>query len=86
VNADFIHLVDLTRIKSVGIDITTMTELAARQSFAKSRRPFVVGSNRLAYGMARMFVALRRGTGDEEMRLFEQREAALQWLGVAPFD
>jgi hypothetical protein len=86
VNADFAHLVDLTRIKSVGIDMATMTELAARQSFATSRRAFVVGSNRLAYGMARMFVALRRATGGEEMRIFVERNEALRWLGVAPFD
>ena len=83
---DFFHLVDLTRLTSVDIDVTTMTELAARQSFAKSRRAFVVGSNRLAYGMARMFVALRRVTGEDEMRVFEQRSEALRWLGVARFD
>jgi len=83
---DFLHLVDLTRLTSVDVDINVMNELAARQSFAESRRAFFVGSNRLAYGMARMFVALRRVTGEEKMRLFEDREAALQWLGVTPFD
>ena len=82
VNADFIHLVDLTRITSVDIDMTTMTELAARQSFATSRRAFVVGSNKLAYGMARMLIAQRRGTGDEQMQAFAERNEALQWLGT----
>lgn len=86
VNADFFHLVDLTRITSVGIDRTSMTELTARQSFATSRRAFVVGSNRLAYGMARMFITLRRATGEEQMQVFTDRHEALQWLGVAPFD
>lgn len=42
-NADFFHLVDLTRLTSVDIDMTTMSEFAARQSFATSRRAFVVG-------------------------------------------
>jgi hypothetical protein len=86
VNADFFHLVDLTRMTSVGIDRTSMTELAARQSFATSRRAFLVGSNKLAYGMARMFVSLRRATGEEEMRIFVERNEALLWLGIAPFD
>jgi hypothetical protein len=63
-----------------------MTELAARQSFATSRRAFVVGSNKLAYGMARMFVSLRRATGEEEMRIFVERNEALLWLGITPFD
>jgi hypothetical protein len=86
VNTDFFHLVDLTRLTSVDIDMTTMSELAARQSFTTSRRAFVVGSNKLAYGMARMFVAMRRATGEEEMRIFVKRNEALEWLGVAPFD
>ncbi len=81
-NTDFFHLVDLTRITAVGIDMTSMTELAARQSFATSRRAFVVGSNKLAYGMARMFIVLRRATGDEQMQVFTDRSRALQWLGV----
>ena len=86
VNADFFHLVDLTRITSVGVDMTAMTELAARQSFATSRRAFVVGSNKLAYGMARMFIALRSATGEEPMQRFAERSEALHWLDVAPFD
>jgi hypothetical protein len=86
VNPEFFHLVDLTRITSVDIDMTTMTELAARQSFATSRRAFVVGSNKLAYGMARMFIAQRRGTGGEKMQVFAERNEALLWLGIAPFN
>ena len=82
VNADFFHLVDLTRLTSVDFDMTTMSELAARQSFTTSRRAFVVGSNKLAYGMARMFIALRRATGDEQMQVFTERNEALQWLRV----
>jgi hypothetical protein len=85
-NADFFHLVDLTRLTSVDIDMTTMAELAARQSFATSRRAFVVGSNKLAHGMARMFIALRRATGEEQMQVFAERNEALLWLGITPFD
>jgi hypothetical protein len=75
---DFLDLVDLTRLTSVDVDINVMNELAARRSFAQSRRAFVVGSNKLAFGMARMFIALRRVTGDEQMQIFT--------LGVALFD
>ena len=83
---DFLDLVDLTRLTSVDVDINVMNELAARRSFAQSRRAFVVGSNKLAFGMARMFIALRRVTGDEQMQIFTDRKEALQWLGVALFD
>jgi hypothetical protein len=63
-----------------------MTELAARQSFAASRRSFVLVSNKLAYGMASLFVSLRRATGEEEMRISAERIEALLWLGILPFD
>jgi len=86
-NPDFFQLLDLARVTSVSIDRQTMTEIAVRHSFsAKSRRAFVVGSNKFVYGMARMFIALSRVTGNEEMRVFKNRDEALQWLGVAPFD
>jgi len=81
-NAEFSHLVDLTRLTSVDIDVATMTELAARPVHANSRRAFVVGLNRLAYSMSRMFIALTRVTGEEQMRVFEDRNEALQWLGI----
>jgi hypothetical protein len=86
-NPDFSQLLDLASVTSVTIDRETMTGIAARHSFsARSRRAFVVGSNRFVYGMARMFIAISRVTGKEEMRVFTDRTEALQWLDVAPFD
>jgi hypothetical protein len=82
-NPDFSHLQDLTRITAVNIDLTTMNELICQQLFSvKSRRAFVVGGNRLAHGLSRMLIALRIVTGQEQMRVFADRDEALQWLGV----
>jgi hypothetical protein len=80
---DLAHLLDLSRITAVNIDLTTMNELICHQLFSvKSRRAFIVGGNRLAHGLSRMFIALRIVTGQEQMRVFADRDEALQWLGV----
>ncbi len=86
-NSDFSQLLDFTRVTSVDVDFIAMLELSDRRLFsAKSRRAFFVGSNALANGMSRMFIHCRQPLGEEQMRVFTDRDQALQWLGVAPFD
>jgi hypothetical protein len=63
-----------------------VAELARFDLFsAKSRRAFFAPTP-LAYGISRMFIACREGTGAEQIQLFKDRQEALRWLGVAPFD
>jgi hypothetical protein len=53
---------------AVDIDLTTVTKLAAYYIFSsKSRRAFLAGSNKLAYGMSRMFIVLSRVTGESDL-------------------
>jgi hypothetical protein len=53
---------------------------------AKSRRAFFAPSL-LAFGMSRMFIAFREGSGgQEQMKVFSDRKEALQWLGISLFD
>jgi hypothetical protein len=84
---DFFQLVDASRVTEIQIDRVTVAQLARLDLFsAKSRRAFLAPSP-LAYGVARMFMAFREAHGGEEqMQVFKERDAALHWLGIAPFD
>jgi hypothetical protein len=86
-NPDFYQLVDCTRVTKIAIDLAAVGQIADVNLFSgKSRRAWFAGSNQLAYGMSRMFIAFRRVTGEEQMQVFKDRDEALQWLGVDPFD
>lgn len=79
---DFPQLLDFTRVTAVQIDLATIFELADVDVFSgKSRRAFLA-PNPLAYGMSRMFIASRGLTGEEQMRVFRDRDEALRWLGL----
>lgn len=83
---DLCQLLDFTRVTAAQIDLATIFELADVDLFSgKSRRAFLA-PNPLAYGLSRMFIVSRRLTGEEQMRVFKDRDEALHWLGVAPFD
>jgi hypothetical protein len=94
-NCDYFQLVDLTRVTEVRIDLATMWDLAEVSLFSsKSRRAFVA-PNPLAFGMSHMFISARSLFGNveqgrlvdaEQMRIFNDRDEALHWLGVAPLD
>lgn len=80
---DFFQFVDLADVTGFDIDRVTVAELARFDLYsAKSRRAFFA-PNPLAYGMSRMFIALRESTGQEQMRVFADRKEALQWLGYS---
>jgi hypothetical protein len=80
-NPDFYQFSDFTRVTQIHIDRPTVMMLARVDLFSgKSRRAFFSGSNLLAYGISRMFIAFREETGKEQMRAFKDRDEALQWL------
>lgn len=79
-NSDFFQLADFTRVTGVQIDLSTVMKLADLDLFSgKARRAFLA-PNPLAYGFSRMFIAARRVTGVEQMRVFRDRDEALGWL------
>jgi hypothetical protein len=83
---DFFQFLDLADVMEIQMDRMTVAELARFDLFsAKSRRAFFA-PNPLAYEMSRMFMAFREANGEDQMRVFTDRNEALQWLGVAPFD
>ncbi|MEO8201142.1 MAG: hypothetical protein ABI679_11520 [Gemmatimonadota bacterium] len=78
----FSQLSDLRDAERLELDTFTVRRLAAISPFgAGSRRALVVSSD-LAFGMARMFQTLREGNG-EELQVFRDIDAALDWLGLA---
>jgi hypothetical protein len=80
-NPDFYQFLDFTRVTEINIDLPTVVALSDINLFSgKSRRAWFTGSNLLAYGMCRMFIAFRRATADEEMRAFTDRDEASEWL------
>jgi hypothetical protein len=80
-NPDFYQFLDFTRVTEINIDLPTVVALSDIDLFSgNSRRAWVTGSNILAYGMCRMFIAFRRATPKEEMRAFTNRDEALEWL------
>lgn len=85
-NADLLHLVDLTRITSINVDINVMSELATASivRHIASRIRCWIEQARVRHGsnVCRAAQSDRR----EEMRIFVERNEALLWLGITPFD
>lgn len=81
---DFFQFLDLADLMEIQIDRITVAELARFDLFsARSRRAFFA-PNPLAFGMSRMFMAFREAS-QEQIQVFKDRQEALQWLGVEPF-
>jgi hypothetical protein len=79
---DFSQLADLTLVVHLQMDARTVMELSDIVLFsAESRRAFIA-DNPFHYGMARMFAAFHKLSGEDQIRVFTTRDAALQWLNV----
>jgi hypothetical protein len=78
---DFSQLLDFTRLTDLDISADWVRHLAERSLFSRnSRRAFLVNSA-LAVGMSNMYASFREfAGGEEEMRIFRDRDEALQWL------
>jgi hypothetical protein len=75
------QLVDLTHLTSVALDYKAVEELSREHVFSRKSRRAFVAPNLLAYGMSRMFIAIRALTGGtERMEVFKNRKEALRWL------
>jgi len=79
---DFRQLGDLRGITTLDATRAGIRQLAELSPFgAGARRAIVVGSE-VAFGMARMY-ELMRGEGQDEVEVFRDLPAALDWLGIA---
>ena len=79
----FFQLLNGSGITKLEVDQKDVQLLAAREMFsAESRRAFVAGSE-VVFGIARMFEIYRELSGvGEHIRIFQDVNAALQWLGL----
>ena len=81
-NPEFSQLLDFTTYTRIDVPGPMIKVLAERNLFSpRARRAFLVGHSKVAFGIIRMFQAYRELSGaPEQMRIFEHREEALQWL------
>jgi len=81
----FNQLLDFTEVTQVVLNTDAIRQLAQRHVFSEqSRRAFLV-TNKLEIGLSRMFAAYREiAGGKEQMKIFEDREEAMQWLMEKP--
>jgi hypothetical protein len=81
-NPDFNQLLDFSLVVYLQMDAKTVMELSDLVLFsAKSRRAFIA-DNPFHYGMARMFAAFHKLSGEDQIAVFTTRDEALQWLNV----
>ena len=79
---NFFQLLDLTLVVYMQMDAKTVMELSDLVLFsAKSRRAFIA-DNPFHYGMARMFAAFHKLSGEDQVGVFTTHDEALQWLNV----
>jgi hypothetical protein len=76
----FSQLVDLSNVMKIEFSREDVERFAEDTIFSlKSRRAaLAIGDH--AYGLARMFEMLREFKGEEELRVFRNRDEALDWV------
>jgi hypothetical protein len=78
---DFYQFIDFARVTEIEMDLETVVKLSNINLFSqKSHRAFFAGSNLLAYGMCRMFIAFHGAVGADQIQAFKDRDQAWQWL------
>lgn len=82
-NPDFYQLLDLTGVEYLQMDAKTVMELSELVLFsAKSRRAFIA-DDPFHYGLASMFAAFHRLSGEDQVRVFSTHDEALEWLNLS---
>ncbi|HMF91965.1 MAG TPA: hypothetical protein VKL40_15080 [Candidatus Angelobacter sp.] len=76
----FSQLGDLSTVSSIDLTADEVRMLAETSPFSLASRRAFVGERPEVYGLARMYSILRGLRGDQEIRVFRSREAALEWL------
>jgi hypothetical protein len=85
-NPAFNQLVDGTAVTALDISMDEAKEIASRTIFSPPSRRAFVARNLLILGMARLMETYSRiGKVPEQVKVFNDRAAALQWLGLDTF-
>lgn len=74
---------DLTDVSEPRVTPAGLVLLVQVNPFGPKSRRAVVVSTDVMFGLARMHEQLRHGAGDE-LQVFRDRAAALEWLGLPP--
>src|SRR5262249_55229056 len=72
---------DVTGVDISGFDVRT---LATRTIFDREARRVLVIRKAIAYGLARMFVALREIRGEMNLKIVRDMREAADWVGIDP--
>ena len=76
----FSQLMDLTAVTEYEIGVAEIQVLAQRGLFSSVSRRAIVVQNDLGYGLARMFEMFRENAGELGIRVFRDRQKALEWV------
>ena len=76
----FSQLVDLTHVTSVDVTASDIRKLAQANLFSCGSRRAILATSEVAFGLARMFEALRESAGEDGIQVFRDLNEALDWL------
>ena len=76
----FSQLVDLTHVTSVDVTASDIRKLAQANLFSRGSRRAILATSDVAFGLARMFEALRESAGEDGIQVFRDLNEALDWL------
>jgi len=76
----FSQLVDLTHVTSVKLTASDVRKLAQASLFSRGSRRAILATSEAAFGLARMFEALRESAGEDGIHVFRDLNDALDWL------
>ncbi len=71
---------DLSTVTQLETDYSGVTELADVRVFAPETRRAILAPTDVIFGLARMFQMMRESKGETGIRVFRDREEAMQWL------
>jgi len=89
--AGFDELIDMSDVQRIALPSTDrvrqLAELSARMDSAWPARLAIIAPGDHAYGLARMYAALREMSpgATRQVLVFRTRQAALAWLGIEEF-
>jgi len=82
-NPEFNQLADGTAVTALDISMDEAKKIASSSPFSPTSRRAFVASSLVVLGMARMMETYSRiGKDREQVRVFHDRKAALEWLGL----
>ena len=79
-DSSFSQLVDLTHVTSVELTAFDIRKLAQANLFSRGSRRAILATSDVAFGLARMFGALRESAGEDGIHVFRDLNEALDWL------